>query len=817
MTDLMTDGIVFAYALWTIACHATVILEGNVRYGLTSASSVAAACFVLVVALLWKREDWRRAYFDDITRTPCFADVALSNGIRLAVLLAIPAVVITWIATHNGFLVWIEIIICYSIVAFFGLRMATLSASQVETSQNASRLPSILLVIASFICLAFTLFAFRPRSDEGFYSSMAISVVNYPDLVLSKYKTLHGLATEYLKEPLQYPPYRTHSFEILGGFLSYLSGVEPIKIVHLVIAPFFGWFAPFAIARLLRLLTPRYWMAALLIALSFYFIEGSADRGFSNQAFVRFFNGKSVMLTVAVPLLFLYGIRFASKPSLNRFILFACSQIMTVGLSSTGIWLAPVVATISVAAAIPTRRAVLRTMTLSLASSSYVILLGIWVAGQMHAGEKALNKIGSSGGSFNADFGLLGWVLPTVLGHGSTVIAHLSTVAFACVLARNAITWRLFAALGLVLSTVLANPFLQETVQYIVTGRFTYQRIFWILPVPVALGICCTGLFYLVRKKTRFWIAVSVVLVTLFTYYYVATERLVISRANHAKFVFPPAVKMWPRDREVALRVCKYASNDKYVLAPKPISNQLVSISKCAVPLMSEMRWMNQSRKEERWRNRMVASVGTRGIPLDQTAMFFEMLEKYKISVVVTTKKQYRNLWLHELLQQAGFRRVDSILGYRILLRESGGEPWALQRARNVARSTCRRVRGATTILAPFGISRHIEMLNGCPKPLISSQPEKDGLRISIDDRKRLDGLVSRKGDLRKKEIEWFTKTIEENEVGAVVMFSRADSNKRLKKALRKLDFVFQKIVDNCYILVHKSLLPVTSTESKKR
>jgi hypothetical protein len=803
--DLLTDTVIFAYALWTIACHATILLEGNVRYGLTAGAISAALCFVIVMLLLWKRPSWRDAYFDDLRESPCFADVPLSNRATIALLILIPLVVITWLTTRSAWFVWIEIVIGYCGVSLYGLRIPTLAAVKSNTNVYSGRIATIALVTSAFICMGFTLIAFRPRSDEGFYSSLAVSVVNYPDLALMKYKTLHGPATQFLSEQLQYPPYRVHSFELLGGYLSYLTGFESINIVHLFIAPFFALFAPFAIARLLKVLTPRYWLAALLITLSFYFIEGSGGRGFANQAFIRFFNGKSVMLTVAVPLVFAYGLRFGSKPTVSRFILLACSQISTVGMSSTGIWLAPLIATISVAVAVPTRRDFLRTMGLSLLSSVYVLLLGLWVARQMHVHALDVSELAPLEKRNHSYFGLLNWTLPQVFGNGWTFIAHLSSIALACVLARNSATWRLFAALGLLLSVGLANPFFEKIVQNYITGRLTYERLFWILPVPVAFGIWSTNLFNFINKITKSWIAFLVLFGAIGLYYWIATERLVISKANDASFVFPPTVKMWPKEREVARRVCTYVQNDKYVLAPKGVSTQLITMSKCGIPLISEMRWMSGARPEIHRRNKMVDFVTKTDIDLERVGSFDEWLHKYSISCVVTTKREYRNPWLYDLLQQGGFKKAESVYGFRIWLLEKKKEPWTLWRARHVAKAICKHAQNSSLVLAPLGVSLHLHEIKECAKPLIAYESQKNNVKLSEKELRRLDDLISRKGDLGTKDIEWFTHAVENNNVGCVTMFKDAFDNIRVKKIINDLGFKDNLLIDNHLIMIRES------------
>ena len=58
-----------------------------------------------------------------------------------------------------------------------------------------------------------------------------------------------------------------------------------------------------------------------------------------------------VSLAVGVPLVCAYGMRFGLRPNAWRFALLSLAQVSFMGMSSTGIWLAPVLATLSVVAA----------------------------------------------------------------------------------------------------------------------------------------------------------------------------------------------------------------------------------------------------------------------------------------------------------------------------------------------------------------------------------------------------------------------------------------------------------------------------------
>lgn len=792
LPEILTDALVFGYALWTVACHAVVVLGGTPRIALTGAALVAATCFAGAILLLRRRRSWREAYLRDLERFPQWAVVPLTTRARLLVLLSIPLVVVTWYVTRNSWIVWTQVLLGYCAVSIYGLKLGAVSGREEEISVPEGHRVLTVVLTAAAACAIFTLLAFRPRSDECFYLSMAVSVSDYPDQALLKFSTVHGPATVFLPVQHLYPPYRVHSFELLGGYLSYLSGIDAVNIVHFFVAPFFGFFVPIAIARFLKVLTPRYWLGALFIALSFYLIEGTADRGYANQAFVRLFNGKSVMLTVGVPLLFAYGLRFGAKPNRWRFALLVCAQISALGMSSTGIWLAPAIAMVSVLVALPGIRVAPRTIAMALSSSAYVLVMGIWVAAQMGVGGDADS---ASAVERSANFGLLGYKMRTVLGGEPSVIAHLSSVALACILARNAAAWRLFAALGLVLSAVMANPFFVNQVTRFITGLQTYQRIFWLVPVPIALGLWSTSTFRFIKNAAGTRLAVFATLAVLLAYYWTATERLVISHANHAQIKIPPVIKMWPRNHEIAERACEFAPKGTYVLAPPGISQEIISVHGCGSPLIANMRWMNAPIEEERQRNRLVRLVSEASdIRLDRAEWFVEWIHRYRITVIVMNDDAIRNRWVRELLRQTGFEKVEYTKKHHIWVFDPKPS-WTLRWHRTVARSTCKRSPRGTLVLAPFGVSRQIA-LSGCAKPLIAHHAPEESIGLSPRELRRLDELISRDEDIPEDETEWLARAIVDTNVGSVVLYKKAFKNLRVKKVLDRLGFRKVKTVE---------------------
>ena len=84
--------------------------------------------------------------------------------------------------------------------------------------------------------------------------------------------------------------------------------------------------------------------------------------------------GKGVFLSVALPLIYAYSLRFAVQPTLRGWLLLGASQIAAVGLTSSALWTAPVSALLALAAAFRPSPQSLKIAAIGVLSSVYVLV-----------------------------------------------------------------------------------------------------------------------------------------------------------------------------------------------------------------------------------------------------------------------------------------------------------------------------------------------------------------------------------------------------------------------------------------------------------
>ena len=153
----------------------------------------------------------------------------------------------------------------------------------------------------------------------------------------------------------------------------------------------------------------------------------------------------------------------------------------------------------------------------------------------------------------------LAFIVPEVLGGERIAIGLLAVFTLACFAARKVAAFRLFAYIGVALVTLLVNPWLTNVVGRYLTGSITYERVFWLLPVPVAVGLCVANAKQWFEAKLSAREATLLACACLLMFYVATVERLVIGEANRAWLQFPPVLKVGPVARKVAEELCRIA------------------------------------------------------------------------------------------------------------------------------------------------------------------------------------------------------------------------------------------------------------------
>ena len=290
--DRLCDGMVFSLAGWTLVCNAVVLFGGGLQTLVIVGSGVAAS-----VAALWFGLR-RRARKVDVASLPNsgaeFAGPSppsdLGIGVRAGGVVASLLIVAAAVAGLDYRVVWGLSVLVLAIALSRVWRVAQPNAP--ERRPNWERATWLLAALGS----AFPLFVHRWSLDDIYYVNVAVAAVDAPGRALLRFDTLHGIAGLQT----MFPIYKINSFELLAAAVSYGSPLSAIQAMHWFLPALFGGFVVLAYARLLRLLTPRVWLASLLVVLAVFLVVAERNAFYSNLAFVRLHQGKCVFLSVLV-------------------------------------------------------------------------------------------------------------------------------------------------------------------------------------------------------------------------------------------------------------------------------------------------------------------------------------------------------------------------------------------------------------------------------------------------------------------------------------------------------------------------------------
>ncbi|MBF0179704.1 MAG: hypothetical protein HQM03_06730 [Magnetococcales bacterium] len=329
--------------------------------------------------------------------------------------------------------------------------------------------------------LLVTLCAHRPDPDDQYYTNLAVTAMDHPERPLLSWNGIIQGAEHAAWLPVD----RLPSHEMLVALAAHWLGMEPIAVSHLLFAPFFAVMTVLAQALLLRHLAPQAWLTALLVEIFLLLSLGGETRaGFAVFSFVQIHFGKSVLFSALLPLLLLYGLRFGQTGSRRDWLLLFCGQIAAVGLSTSGLFLAPVAAGLGLTANWRPDWTATRRLAVGIAASLYPLAVGALLARAM-----------------SASMATMGWEPLSVMNNFSKVFGegthqwfYLLTLIGAWSLMRDAGQRRTMLGLSLVFTAIFLNPFLYPLFSQHLTGAITTWRLNFTIPLPAMAALMTLAL-----------------------------------------------------------------------------------------------------------------------------------------------------------------------------------------------------------------------------------------------------------------------------------------------------------------------------------
>jgi hypothetical protein len=466
-SERLPDLACIAFAVWTLCAHAVVALGGNLDQLIVVAG---LAGFGAAFGLHRLRRRTVPAQVD-----AAGSDPSLPFGLRVAAAAAAVAALAAWAATGNLLLLWWCAIALLGIAAVVAMRRPP----EPLLGSVKSRPAEAFLWALALVCVAGTLAVHRFDVDDAFYLNVAVAAADDPSRALFASDTLLGIPGLAIHNPA----HRILTLELLNAAVSRLTGIPAILCLHVLTAGVVALLIPLAHARLFRRLLPQplAWTAAVFATTAILWCAGDTHRSFGNYAFVRAWQGKAIFLTVAMPLIYAYGIRYSATGASRDWLRLAAAQIASVGLTSTAIWAAPLAGGLVLSSQLRTGAQGLAVFSRGIAACLYPLAVGLLMRGEI---AKAIEVE-----AFVVGAGVwLGGSLSKILGTGRFEFAALGAMLLLVACARGDRLRRFAIVVPLGALLTVANPYLEEQVRSFVTGP-SHWRSVWAIPFPILFGL----------------------------------------------------------------------------------------------------------------------------------------------------------------------------------------------------------------------------------------------------------------------------------------------------------------------------------------
>jgi hypothetical protein len=654
---------VFVFALWTVLCNFTVLLRGTLEHLLLASLVVAlAAGGFLVHRKRARRLDARSRERPELDPVPAGRVPA-----HPPLLIVIPALLVSvalaaaFFLSDSYLLLWWATLL-YLLCAFC---MSWRAVGDHEPIARTSRGREVMLWILALLAACVPLFAHRGTPDDALYLNIAVSAADHPQSALLQHDSLHG----FPDLPFVQSAYKVHSYEILSGAISHLSGLGAVRISHWILPSLFALFLVLAHARLLRWLAPDIWPWCIGALLAVFALLTSDPQSFGAFAFLRMHQGKGVFLCVFVPLTIVYGLRFGRSAGIGSWLRLFAIQVAGIGMTSTAIWAGPTVATLAVASGVAFSKRGLRDLLVGVAASAYCVVTGLSLRrGLMDQlrdkleGSEGVRLVSSSSEPIQSGTELVVAAWNAVLGVGPVSALCLFAALSGWILCSSSLGRRVCVLLPLGTLVFFLNPYTAMKIASTITVEKTYWRVLWLLPIPALLTLLLAApvRLRLPRLDGRIGaIAFAALMLTCMSW---AWRREIPVKWIHWE---PFGLKVYQGyTYRHAMLLNRCASPGGRVLAPRYVSTWVPTFHRHAYPLVSRRSYLIQQEgligKEEVERRLQLYDFVSQPDDDSGPEMLAEAIRHYGLEAVCFVRLHRAGEAIRSTLSSMGFQLVES-------------------------------------------------------------------------------------------------------------------------------------------------------------
>lgn len=514
--DLAVDVAVVTFAAWTPIYQLFLVTGTRARWSLPPDLLVLIAAAVAVPRLQ------RNGGTDHlpVSRVRPSLPVALTAavGVAAAVLFAIDSA--PW---HLSWAAWAVTVAAATVLALRGSWRTRHATDADSAGAGADRPGSLVAAGCALALAAVSLFIVRLDADDIHYVNLTTWVAQH-----GIFPTGDTLLSDQVYPALYWPP--IDSYPEIAGLFARAVHMAGSDVIYLIVPPIGTALAVLALWRLLRAWRVAHVEVALVLALLFLLWSATAPYALGNYFVARMWQGKVLMLCIAVPLLFAYLHRYVARPTARNAIMPLAVSIAAVGASTSAMFLLPVVAAAGLA---------------PLALRSPLRAAGGFLAAAGYPLGAALVTLAVNG--HTPDVYTDSQVVPSVLAHyvldhGAIAGLGLGAIVLGWLAVREPATRLTIAVVALLVALIYAPGVSHVLFHTTGLGR-TLWRMVWAAPVAALFGALGARLLRPLREHRRNILryAVPVVLAVAV----ILAGRPVWSPTNGASFTATPRAK-WP-------------------------------------------------------------------------------------------------------------------------------------------------------------------------------------------------------------------------------------------------------------------------------
>lgn len=542
--DGALDFVVLAFAAWTLV-YGTCLLAG-----------ISTAWATLAEALLLPPCAWLAlrsrpsspAHHALPSRRPPAA-VVLRHANTVA---ALAAATVAALAPTS----WVPVWVLWLIAAGAALACMTLrrGAGASAPAQHDEGRGAVAAAVWAVALGALSLLLVYPSPDDTQYAHLAAWTTEH-----GRFPVQDTLFSDEVFDAVFFPPWT--SLEALAGTVARAAGVQSARVLYLGVAPLATVLSVLALWRLLRRWQVPLPAVALSTSLVFLLTAALDDHHTVGKFFVTgLWHGKAVFVAVLVPLLFVFLHEYAQRPTRWLLVLLAASGVAAVGLTTTGIFVVPVIAA---GCSLPlVRRAPRKAAAAFAAVTAYPAFAAVVTL-----------IVGMRNADANNEEQVLAWMLAREsTGTGVLAFVIVVGVLLGPALLRSAPAGSMTACVALLVGALL-SPGMPSVIMALTGLGEVLWRLVWALPIAALVGAAATGLV-----PTEFRIPLRVLPAA-------ATCAGLLAWGSVAGFPEPirlsssPALERSPHGLAVARAILARARAGDLVLAPQGVSQTLLILS----------------------------------------------------------------------------------------------------------------------------------------------------------------------------------------------------------------------------------------------